>query len=228
MVNFVFIMTDQHRADYLGCAGHPIVKTPNIDRIAARGMLHDRCYVANPVCMPNRGALMTGRYSSISGIRHNGIPLPLEANTFVDVLRAGGYDTALFGKCHLQPMTDELPELGANPAGKGDLANARKASCSGYDQEKPSAWKSRGVGALRLPYYGFDHLDLLSNHGDETGAAHEIEQRAVLGDLSLVRGSRQSGGARLHMPTGNSNQSARRALLDILDQGQGCSILECA
>ena len=126
MVNFLVFVTDQHRADYLGCAGHPIVKTPNIDRIAANGSMFERFYVANPVCMPNRSAIMTGRYTSISGIRHNGIPLPLETNTFVDVLRGNGYDTALIGKSHLQCTMDVTPEIGPNPAGDGPLANARK------------------------------------------------------------------------------------------------------
>lgn len=67
MVNFLMICTDQHRADYLSCAGHPVLRTPNIDRIAARGTMFDRFYVANPVCMPNRSAIMTGRFTSVSG-----------------------------------------------------------------------------------------------------------------------------------------------------------------
>ena len=55
--NFLLIITDQQRADHLGCAGHPVLKTPNIDQIAARGMRFDRFYVATPVCMPNRASL---------------------------------------------------------------------------------------------------------------------------------------------------------------------------
>ena len=52
--NFLFITTDQHRADHLGCGGNPILRTPNIDGIAARGTMWDRFYVANPICVPNR------------------------------------------------------------------------------------------------------------------------------------------------------------------------------
>jgi arylsulfatase A-like enzyme len=89
--NFLFIITDQHRADYLGCYGHPILKTPNIDSIAARGTRFERFYVATPVCMPNRATLVTGRMPSLHGVRSNGLPLSLQSNTFVDVLRAGGY-----------------------------------------------------------------------------------------------------------------------------------------
>jgi hypothetical protein len=59
--NFLSIITDQHRADHLGCYGNPIVKTPNIDRLAASGTRFENFYVATPICMPNRATLMTGR-----------------------------------------------------------------------------------------------------------------------------------------------------------------------
>ncbi len=104
--NFLFFITDQHRVDYLGCYGHPILKTPHIDSIAARGTSFKRFYVATPVCMPNRSTLMTGRMPSVHGVRSNGTPLPLQSNTFVDALRAGGYATALVGKSHLQNFSE--------------------------------------------------------------------------------------------------------------------------
>ena len=105
--NFLFFITDQHRADYLGCYGHPVLKTPHIDSIAARGIRFEPFYVATPVCMPNRATLMTGRMPSVHGARSNGLPLSLRANTFVDSLRASGYTTALVGKSHLQNFTGQ-------------------------------------------------------------------------------------------------------------------------
>ena len=107
--NFLLFITDQHRADWLGCAGHPVVRTPNIDAIAAKGTRFEDFHVALPVCMPNRASLMTGRMPSVHGLRHNGCLLSERANTFVDVLAAGGYATASFGKSHLQPFTDSPP-----------------------------------------------------------------------------------------------------------------------
>ena len=86
--NFLFIMTDQHRADWLGCAGHPVLKTPNIDAIAATGTRFEKFHATSPVCMPNRASFMTGRYPSTHGLRSNGCTLSLRANTFVDVLAA--------------------------------------------------------------------------------------------------------------------------------------------
>ncbi|MDV3050707.1 MAG: sulfatase-like hydrolase/transferase, partial [Planktomarina sp.] len=92
--NFLFIITDQQRADWLGCMGHPVVRTPNIDSIAAEGTAFEDFHVALPVCAPNRASLMTGRMPSVNGLRYNGCALPRRANTFVDVLSAGGYRTA--------------------------------------------------------------------------------------------------------------------------------------
>ena len=103
--NFILFITDQHRADYLGCYGHPLLRTPQIDSIAARGTLFRKFYVASPVCMPNRASLMTGRMPAAHGVRCNGIPLWRESVTFVDLLRDAGYDTALIGKSHLQNFT---------------------------------------------------------------------------------------------------------------------------
>src|ERR1051325_11127577 len=110
--NFLFIITDQHRADHLGCYGNSVVRTPNIDRLARNGARFERFHVATPICMPNRATLMTGLMPSLHGARQNGIPLPLTATTFVDILRAAGYATALVGKCHLQSINGNAPVVG--------------------------------------------------------------------------------------------------------------------
>src|SRR6266850_6107719 len=100
--NVLFFITDQLRADHLGCYGNRTIRTPAIDQLAARGVAFDRFYVASPVCQPNRATLMTGRMPSLHGVRHNGIELSLDETTFVEVLREAGYHTALVGKAHLQ------------------------------------------------------------------------------------------------------------------------------
>src|SRR5258708_29510029 len=93
--NFLLFITDQHRVDYLGCYGHPVLKTPNIDSIAKRGTRFERFYVATPVCMPNRSTLMTGRMPSVHGVRINGSPLSLKPNNFVVPLPAAAFSRAL-------------------------------------------------------------------------------------------------------------------------------------
>ncbi|MCC6472711.1 MAG: sulfatase-like hydrolase/transferase [Burkholderiales bacterium] len=174
--NFILFITDQHRADHLGCYGHPVLRTPNIDRIAARGVAMDRFYVASPVCMPNRASLMTGRLPSAHGVRSNGIPLSRQSVTFVDLLAAAGYRTALIGKSHLQNFTGSAPRfrkpepppaLRRPPAG---LSRALDHGLEGtqYEEENPNAWAS-GKRAVNVPFYGFQHVELVTGHGDQCG-----------------------------------------------------------
>ena len=74
--NVLLIMTDQQRADSLGCAGHPAVRTPHIDGLAASGVRFDCAYTTHPTCTPSRGAIFTGRYPSSHGARMTGMILP--------------------------------------------------------------------------------------------------------------------------------------------------------
>ena len=170
--NFLFIITDQHRADWLGCMGHPVVKTPNIDALAARGTAFTDFHVAAPVCMPNRASLMTGRMPSVHGLRHNGYALPERANTFVDVLRKAGYDTALIGKSHLQPFTEDAPRLPPQPEGRL-IAEAWKDHGEDHGKEEPDRYRASERYEFPTPYYGFDHVDMVTSHGDKCGGHYQ-------------------------------------------------------
>ena len=166
--NFLYIMTDQHRADWLGCYGHPLVRTPNIDALADTGTRFEQFFVASPVCMPNRASFMTGRYPSVHGLRYNGCLLSERANTFVDVLRAGGYKTASIGKSHLQPMTDQAP-FARDEFDAGPITEAWKASGAEHDNEQPQQYDKDGRHTFPSPYYGYDHIDMVTGHGDRAG-----------------------------------------------------------
>ncbi|MBW2282822.1 MAG: sulfatase-like hydrolase/transferase, partial [Deltaproteobacteria bacterium] len=100
--NVLLIVTDQQRADHVGFGGNDRLRTPNLDALAARGSVFDRCYVANPICMPNRSTMLTGRVPSAHGVIFNDRSLAWTANTFPRVLRGAGYETALIGKSHIQ------------------------------------------------------------------------------------------------------------------------------
>jgi len=174
--SFILFITDQHRADYLGCYGHPVLKTPHIDQLAAEGVTYDNFYVASPVCMPNRASLMTCRMPSSHGVRSNGIPLARRNVTFVEMLRAAGYDTALIGKSHLQPFSGEQPivkppeaRTGYIPAANG-LEAALKSDLDDpfYASESPAFW-SGAEPRVPTPFYGFDHVELVTEHGDMVG-----------------------------------------------------------
>ena len=173
--NFLFIITDQQRADHLGCYGNTVLRTPAVDRLATNGVRFERFFVANPSCMPNRATLMTGSMPSSHGVWTNGVPLSLRANTVVDVLRNFGYRTALVGKCHLQSFTgipavtrlaDAPPGIAALPP---KLQQARWDVQPGdrYDQELFTNWEREPNSKMNLPYYGFEEVDLLVQHGDE-------------------------------------------------------------
>lgn len=166
--NFLFIMTDQQRADWLGCAGHPVVKTPNIDALAGQGTRFEQFFVAAPVCMPNRASFMTGRYPTVHGLRYNGATLPERAHTFVDVLRAGGYRTASIGKSHLQPFTEDEP-VGREAVETGPIAEAWSEEAGNYAREEPGRYDGEGRYDFPTPYYGFDHVDVVTAHGDRAG-----------------------------------------------------------
>ncbi len=176
--NFVFFMTDQHRADWLGCYGHPVVKTPHIDSIAAQGVRFDNFHVASPICMPNRASFMTGRMPSVHGLRYNGCALPLNANTFVDMLAKDGYQTASFGKSHLQPFLDIsrlpsgenverlIPEAWNTPDGSDGLGGD-------YKQEEPGTYEGDGYYDFKTPYYGFQQVNMVTLHGDRCGGHYQ-------------------------------------------------------
>jgi arylsulfatase A-like enzyme len=98
VTNVLFFITDQQRADHVGFVGNEIVRTPNLDAIAERGMVFDEGWVANPICMPNRSSIMTGRLPSAHGCIFNDRSLDWNANTSVRRFRAAGYRTGLVGQ----------------------------------------------------------------------------------------------------------------------------------
>lgn len=164
-VNFLMFITDQLRADHLGCYGNRVVQTPNIDAISKKGFRLDNMHVATPICMPNRASMMTGRYPSVHGARHNGIPLSLKARTFVETLRLSGYQTAQVGKIHLQNMTALAPLWPQDPADRL-CDEAFEADNGNYEQEKRGKWLDSDHYDLDYPYYGFEQVYLVDDHAD--------------------------------------------------------------
>ena len=107
--NILYVFTDQQQAGMMGCAGNPYVRTPAMDSIAANGVRFERAYCANPVCLPSRYSMMTGRMPGDVGIRSNpdgnraSISAQVKSTTMGWLLRGAGYDTAYGGKVHLPP-----------------------------------------------------------------------------------------------------------------------------
>ena len=105
--NVLFLLTDQQTAAALSCAGNPYVNTPNMDRLAQRGVRFAKSYCTDPVCTPSRGSLLTGRMPHELGLAFiSESPEPTIPN-FGQVFRQAGYETAWCGKWHL-PQSDVL------------------------------------------------------------------------------------------------------------------------
>ena len=127
--NILFVMYDQLRHDYLGCAGHPHLKTPNFDRLAAMGVRFTRAYAQSPICGASRMSTYTGRYVHSHGAAWNGFPLKVGEMTLGDHLRPLGVDSWLVGKTHMVPDTEGMARLGLAP---DSIIGARVADC-GFD-----------------------------------------------------------------------------------------------
>ncbi len=150
--NVLFIMVDQQHPRCLGFTGHPVVRTPRLDELAKSGVVFDRAYCANPLCMPSRASVFTGLTTRGHRARMNGISLDRQILTFPEILRRSGYRTHAVGKLHFG--TAVAPK-GISP---GSVDPARFP-------EVGALWKSGRIRDLPLPYYGFESVDYVNGHG---------------------------------------------------------------
>ena len=135
--SILLVMTDQHAARALGCAGDAAARTPALDRLAAGGTRFASCYCPSPLCVPSRTAFLTGLPPHVSGVRTNDDLLPTGLPTIAHALGAAGYDCRLVGRMHFygpdqwhgfaeRPITDIGPAWpGAGPPDIGPLTHAR-------------------------------------------------------------------------------------------------------
>lgn len=140
--NILLISTDQQRHDHLGVAGTPGIVTPNLDRLAARGIWFRRAYCPSPICTPTRVSLLTGRYPSSHGAYSIGVTVdPFPGPTVPELLAESGYATALVGKTHFVARKDEHAHIRGLP---------------GATDEDFPGWDG--------PYLGFDQVRVSSGH----------------------------------------------------------------
>ncbi|HEY7157318.1 MAG TPA: arylsulfatase, partial [Gemmataceae bacterium] len=116
--NVVFILADDLGYGDLGCYGQKLIKTPNLDRLAAGGMRFTQAYAGATVCAPSRCSLMTGRHNGHAAIRGNReikpegqVPMPADTFTVAQMMKRAGYTTGLIGKWGLgHPGSDSTPD----------------------------------------------------------------------------------------------------------------------
>ncbi|MEM6910690.1 MAG: sulfatase-like hydrolase/transferase [Verrucomicrobiota bacterium] len=102
--NIVLVMTDDQGWGQTGYNGHPLLKTPHLDEMAAHGLRFDRFYAGAPVCSPTRASVLTGRHSDRTGVPSHGHALRLQEKSLAQALREVGYQTGHFGKWHLNGL----------------------------------------------------------------------------------------------------------------------------
>ncbi len=103
--NFVLVMADDMGWGQTGYYNHSVLKTPNLDAMAANGLRFDRFYAGAPNCSPTRSTVLTGRTNDRTGVQDHGYPLRLQEKTIGRALRDAGYATAHFGKWHLNGLS---------------------------------------------------------------------------------------------------------------------------
>ena len=155
--NILFVFSDQHRHNVMGCAGHPIVSTPTLDSLAAEGVRFTSAWCQSPVCQPSRASVITGRYAHEVGVLQNTGGFDPEWPTVMKQLQKAGYETATIGKTHYHESYQEPREEGA--IDMRDAAGFVRSFGWDYVLEEYDKYL-HASRRLRTPY-----TDHLSTHG---------------------------------------------------------------
>lgn len=154
--NLLVIMSDQHSPHVMGCAGDPVVLTPNLDRLAAGGVMFNACYTPSPLCAPARASFLTSRYPSDIEVWSHNCVLPSDIPTFAHSLGAAGYETVMCGRMHFNGP-DQLHgfekrlvgDLGG-PFFGGGIPSMNEELLLGASGRKPVAVSGSGRTAYQL------------------------------------------------------------------------------
>ncbi len=105
--NMLFIMSDEHNKRILGAAGHPMIRTPNLDRLAASGVRFSDAYCNSPICVPSRASFQTGRYVNEIRFWDNAIAYDGSIPSWAHRLKAAGHRVDSIGKLHYRSVEDD-------------------------------------------------------------------------------------------------------------------------
>ncbi|VGO18823.1 arylsulfatase [Pontiella sulfatireligans] len=143
--NIILVMTDD-QGPLLSCMGHPVLKTPHIDRFAEKSLRLTEFHVS-PTCAPTRAALMSGRHEFKNGVTHTIKErelMALSTTTFPQLLQQAGYETGIFGKWHLGDIEEYRPgNRGFTEAfthGAGGIGQKYPGSCADFPPNKKNRY----------------------------------------------------------------------------------------
>jgi arylsulfatase A-like enzyme len=177
--NVLWIMCDQLRYDYLGCYGHPTLRTPNIDAMAKRGVRFTNAYVQSPICGPSRMCFYTGRYMRSHGSHWNGWPLRVGEPTLGDHLRRIGVRNVLVGKTHMAPDLEGMKALDIAP---DSIVGVHVSQCGFEPYERDD-----GLHPSELPRPRYDSY-LRDNGYDAPNPWEHWANSGAAGDGTLQNG----------------------------------------
>ena len=181
--NILWVFSDQHRHDVMGCAGHPLVATPTLDRIASEGARFTRVWCQSPVCQPSRASVITGRYPVELGVVGNTGGFDPAWPTVMKNLQAVGYETATIGKTHYH---ESYAPSGSEPFDMRDRAPF--VGEFGWDHVVEEYDKYlHCADHLRTPYV--DHLDAhgqLENYREQIRGVFRLTQSHWRGETSVL------------------------------------------
>lgn len=136
--NIVLVMADDQGWGQTGYYNHPVLKTPNLDLMAANGLRFDRFYAGAPVCSPTRASVLTGRSNDRTGVESHGYALRRQEITIAKMLRDAGYVTGHFGKWHLNAMRGPgVPILSSDDHNPGEFGFDRWLSVTNFFDRDP-------------------------------------------------------------------------------------------
>ena len=121
--NIIFFIADDVSQEDFGCYGHPSIKTPSVDALAAGGMRFDNAYLTTSSCSPSRCSIITGRYPHNTGAPELHVKLPDSQVRFPELLRKAGYYTVLSGKNHMFSSKDRAFDKITRGGGPGSEAD---------------------------------------------------------------------------------------------------------
>jgi arylsulfatase A-like enzyme len=174
--NILFIMADQHRHDYMKCAGAEFMRTPNLDSLAARGVRFTQCCSNAPVCTPARIGLASGLQPSRLGSLDNGSFLPASVTTYYQRLRDAGYRTGCVGKLDLAKPDNYNGRDGDRPCVFGwGFTHPEEVEGKMHAGVSPTPLGPYGLMLEKKGLYAKFHADYVARRkqGWRIGAAHD-------------------------------------------------------
>lgn len=169
--NIIFVMADDMGWGQTGYRQHPVLATPNLDRMAAGGLRFERFYAGGPVCSPTRASVLTGRSPDREGVLSHGYALRLQEKTIAQALKSAGYVTGHFGKWHLNGFKGPgAPVLGDDPRNPGAFGFDEWVSVTNFYDVDPLMGRNGAVEQFEGDSSEIavaEAVKFLKRHGDD-------------------------------------------------------------